>query len=409
VTDVATRAAGPADAPRLSHRQTPRTLLLWAAPALVYLGVRQLGVLVLMMMADRHGTTAARELTAWDGQWFLGIAAGGYRNAPAELVDAHGRRTDETPLAFFPGYPKVVGALADLLGLPYHVAAFTVTLLCGVICSYGIYRIGVLVKGGSRRVGLILVALFAASPMGVVLSMTYSEAMFCACASWVLVFLMRRQWLAAGFLCAIAGLVRITAVALVLAVAVTAVVFLLRDRAARNTERLAATASVLLAPLGLFGFLWWAGARISPGQDVVRQILSWNELQADGWGSSFDGGVSTAQYTVHALATAQSAYDIGTVLVLLAALVLAVVCCTQHRLSLPLLIYGLAVVGMVVGSAGLMNSKARLLIPAFTLLIPVAVGLARRRPSTALLVLAAAALASGWFGAHALLVWEYAI
>src|SRR5690606_37512691 len=272
-------------------RQTPRTLLLWAAPALVYLGVRQLGVLVLMMMADRHGTTAARELTAWDGQWFLGIAAGGYRNAPAELVDAHGRRTDETPLAFFPGYPKVVGALADLLGLPYHVAAFTVTLLCGVICSYGIYRIGTLVKGGSRRVGLILVALFAASPMGVVLSMTYSEALFCACASWVLVFLLRRQWLAAGALCGLAGLVRITAAALVLTVVVSVVIFLVRERDARTGERLAAIGAAVLAPLGLIGFLWWAGARITPGADIVTQILSWNELQAEGWGSAFDGGI----------------------------------------------------------------------------------------------------------------------
>ncbi|MGH3434352.1 MAG: glycosyltransferase family 39 protein, partial [Thermocrispum sp.] len=360
------------------------------------------------LMAGRHETTAGRELTAWDGQWFLGIAAGGYRNAPEWLTDANGERFAETSLAFFPGYPKVVGGLADLIGLRYSSAAFVVTLLCGVVAAYGVYRIGTLVRDGSRRAGLILVALFAASPMAVVLSMTYSEAMFCACASWVLVFLLRRQWLAAGALCGLAGLVRITAVALVLAVLVAAVVFLLRHREARVSERLAAVAAVVLAPLGVLGYLWWAGARISPGQGIVTQIGSWNELQATGWGSSFDGGAATAEYTVKALAEAQSAYDVGTVFVVLAAVVLAVGCCV-NRQEWPLLAYGLGVVGMVAGSAGLMNSKARLLLPAFTLLIPVAVALARRRPATVLLVLGAAALVSGWFGAHSLLVWEYAI
>jgi hypothetical protein len=51
----------------------------------------------------------------------------------------------------------------------------------------------------------------------------------------------------------------------------------------------------------------------------------------------------------------------------------------------------------------------RLLVPAVTLLIPVAAGLARRRPGTVLAVLAVAALASGWFGAYALTDWRYAI
>ena len=412
MTDAATRTSDSADT-GVWHAQrtdgtTGRTLLWWTAPALVYLGVRQLGVLVLSLMASRHEATTTQALTSWDGQWFLGIAAGGYQNAPEQLVDANGQRSDATPLAFFPGYPKLVGALADGFGLPYHSVGFAVTLISGVVAAYGIYRIGTLVKGGSRRVGLILVALFAASPMGVVLSMTYSEALFCACASWVLVFLLRRQWLAAGALCGLAGLVRITAAALVLAVVVSVVIFLVRERDARTGERLAAIGAAVLAPLGLIGFLWWAGARITPGADIVTQILSWNELQAEGWGSAFDGGISTAKYALHALATAGSAYDIGTVFVLLTAAVLAVVCCTQ-RLPWSMLIYGLAVFSMVAGSAGLMNSKARLLVPAFTLLIPVAVALARRRPATAVLVVAAAALASGWFGAHALLGWEDAI
>jgi hypothetical protein len=50
-----------------------------------------------------------------------------------------------------------------------------------------------------------------------------------------------------------------------------------------------------------------------------------------------------------------------------------------------------------------------LLIPAFVLLLPVAIGLARRR--TVLLVLTLTTLAgfSAWFGSYAITVWPYAI
>jgi hypothetical protein len=61
------------------------------------------------------------------------------------------------------------------------------------------------------------------------------------------------------------------------------------------------------------------------------------------------------------------------------------------------------------GSNGLMNAKIRMLLPAFVLLLPPAIGLARRRSGTALAVVAGAALVSGWFGAYALTVWPYAI
>jgi len=408
---AATRAAEPqADlAPRRAGwRPGWRRTLVLAAPALVYLGVRQLGVLILMLMAAQHDETARRALTSWDGEWFLGIAEGGYRDAPQWLTDANGNRTSETPLAFFPGYPKTVGWLSELTGMTYVAAGFVLTLACGVIAAYGVFRIGTLIRGGSRRVGLILVALFAASPMAVVLSMTYSEAMFCAFAAWTLVFLLGRQWLAAGVLCAVAGLVRITAFALVLAIVVAAVVFLARSRGASRAERAAAVGACLLAPVGVLSYLWWAGSRVRPDDGFFAQLGGWSELQRTGWGSWFDGGASTVEFTAKAIGHAEGAYDVGTVAVLLAAVVLAVLCWVK-RLEWPLLAYSIGVLAMDIGSNGLMNSKARLLVPAFTLLIPVAVGLARRRPATAVLVLAAAAVVSGWFGSHALIVWEYAI
>lgn len=98
----------------------------------------------------------------------------------------------------------------------------------------------------------------------------------------------------------------------------------------------------------------------------------------------------------------------ATVLVLIGGVVLLVVGVAQ-RLPWPLLVYGAAVLAMDVGSNGPMNSKARLLLPAFTLLLPVAIGLARRRPGTAWAMLGAATFGSAWFGAYALTGWPYAI
>ena len=50
-----------------------------------------------------------------------------------------------------------------------------------------------------------------------------------------------------------------------------------------------------------------------------------------------------------------------------------------------------------------------LVLPAFTVLLPLALVLARRKTSTVLTVLGLATLFSAWFGANALAVWQYAI
>jgi hypothetical protein len=66
---------------------------------------------------------------------------------------------------------------------------------------------------------------------------------------------------------------------------------------------------------------------------------------------------------------------------------------------------------MGLGSDGVMASKARLLLPAFTLLVPLAIGLARvadRRRGIAAGTLAVLVLYSVWFGAYAVAIWPSA-
>jgi hypothetical protein len=343
---------------------------LWTAPALIYLVVRQVGLFVLQLVVEYqnklHGKadTAVDNLKSWDGEWFLGIATGGYNGVPMRLTDAAGKRTAETPLAFFPGYPALIRWVDGLPGVDAVGAAFAVSLISGLFCTYGLFVLGRAVRGGSTRTGLVLVTLFAASPMAVVLSMTYSEATFCAFAAWALVGVVKKRWILAGVCCAAAGLVRPTAAALIAAVALAALVAVIADR--RD---------------------WRAWVAIRTGD-----LAGWFGVQQRGWGSKFDGGAATWKFAFEHLGNPRSELETGTVWLLILAIVL--VCYAfQRRLEWPLIVYGLGVLVMDIGSNGLMNSKARLLLPAFTLLT----------------VLGLATLFSAWFGANALAVWQYAI
>jgi len=389
----------PSPAPRPTWLGVPwttwRRLLVRLAPCLLYLGIRELGLLALTWMAARDGTTATSALTSWDGEWYLSIASGGYGGVPASLLDAFGHRSAQTPLAFFPGYPALVRGVSLLPGVDVVAAGLTVSLGCGIVGAYGVARLGRRV-GGSPQVGLILVALFAASPMAIVLSMAYSEAMFCALAAWTLVGVLERRWVLAG-LCALgAGLVRPTAAALVVTVIAAAVVTIVRRR-----DGIRPWLGLVLAPAGLLAYLGFVAAH-------TGSATGWFRIQRQGWGSMFDGGVATVRFGLEVLASGRSVLEVVTVVVLLIAILLLALSIRQ-RVAWPLVLYGALVLAMDLGSNGLMNSKARMLLPAFTLLVPPAVALAKRRPRTMIAVLAAIAVASAWFGAYALTGWPYAI
>ncbi len=363
--------------------------------AAVYLVIRVVGFAVLAWYASAHDSSVSEALTKWDGHWFLGIAEHGYQGVPAGLVDAFGRRTDATAYAFFPGYPLLVAVVAWLPGVSAFGAALAVNVVSGVAGAVGLARLGRTVTG-SARTGLLMVVLFAGAPMGVVLSMTYSEALFCALAVWALDGVLERRWLLAGGCTALAGLVRPTAAALVLAVFVAAVVALLRRR-----DGWGPWIAVVLAPLGLLGYLGWVGWRTHDG-------FGWFRLQSTGWSSGFDGGVASWHYLVRQLQHPGALMEVASVLIVLAALGL-VVLSVAVRLPWPVLLYGVGVTVMAVASNGLMPSKPRLLLPAVVLALPIAIGLAQRRGPTQLAVVGGIVLASAGLGAYALVVYPYAV
>lgn len=367
-------------------------------PAALYLAVREIGLFVFDWAAARNHLDTTNALTSWDGEWFLAVAKYGYTNVPAGLTDAFGRRDAFTPLAFFPGYPTMVRWVAGLPGVSLPSAALVLSAASGVACAYALMRIAGALPWITRRrqVGFILVVLFAAAPMSIVLSMAYSEALFCALVAWSLAGLLERRWLLAGLAAAGAGLVRPTAGALVLTVVIAAIVAIARGRDAWRPW-----AGGLLAPVGLVGYLAFVA-------DRTGDLGGWFAVQATGWNSQFDGGIATVRFGLSVLATGRSVLEVTTIAILIVAVALVVIA-IRLRIGWPLITYGALVLAMDLGSNGLMNSKARLLLPAFTLLIPVAIGLSRRTRGTMITVLIGVVIASSWFGAYVLTGWQYAI
>ena len=135
---------------------------------------------------------------------------------------------------------------------------------------------------------------------------------------------------------------------------------------------------------------------------------AWFTAQHTGWNSHIDFGLDTARFIYRMATTAPDLYEVVTAAVIIAAVALAVASIRQHQPTI-LIAYGLAALAEVLASAGVMNSKIRLLIPAFTILLPAAAWLARQPRAHARWALAVLAVAGSWLGAYALTIWTHAI
>src|SRR4051812_41821894 len=185
-------------------------------------------------------------LGKWDGRWFVDVARHGYDTT---LTRRSGGALVNTNVVFFPAYPYAIKAVA-VTGLSELWAGLVVSWLAGLAAAWGIFALGALVY--DRRVGVALAVLWGVLPHAIVESMVYSEALFTALSAWTLYALLRRQWLAAGALCLLAGATRAAGgvvVAIVMAAAVIAL--------GRRRDRAPPAAPPVLAPPRPAGPLPW--------------------------------------------------------------------------------------------------------------------------------------------------------
>ncbi|MFJ3233476.1 hypothetical protein [Streptomyces sp. NPDC086787] len=368
----------------------PRVLrgLRLAAPALgAFLAVRLSGLLFLVLWAHRrHHGVWAMIATEWDSRWYLGIAAHGYTHELGTLYDANN-------LAFFPLYPMLVRAVAVVTPGSRASTGLGVAVVASLLAAWGVFAVGERLHG--RRVGILLTTLWAAFPVGLVEWMTYTESLFCALTAWTLHALLGRHWVWAGVGACLAGLTRPTGIAVAAAVTVAALLSLRRGFSLR------ALAGALLAPLGWCAYITWVGLRLRrwDGYFAVQRL----------WHNELDGGHETLR-RLRELFGQQSRPELFLVMVTLTMLSAAVLFAVsaRDRQPLPLLVFTGVLLTIVVASGGVYFPRARFLLPAFPLLLPIALHLSRASLRQRALILTAAVAGSAYWGAYMLLVWPSA-
>ncbi|MCZ4516100.1 glycosyltransferase family 39 protein [Streptomyces sp. ActVer] len=370
----------------------PRAGPAWrrAAPALLgYAAVRALGMVTLAVWSAARDKSPHQLLSArWDSLWYTRVAELGYGyEVRLPNGDVHSN------LAFFPLLPWLERAFAAVTPLSYADAGLLVSALASLAAAWGIFAVADHVYG--PRAGICAVLLWAVLPVGIVQSMAYSESLFTALAAWSLYAVLTGRWLTAGLLASLAGLTRPVGAAVVAAVWVAAIASFVRERsvpARTGAPRWRRALAMLIAPLGAAGYVLWVGRHTGKGP------LGYLDVQA-GWRNGFDGGYAFARFVGDKFTSFPSALAGLALIIGVGLLVWLYVICVRQRQPLPLLVYAGVVTLLALCASSYFGSKPRLLLPAFPLLLPPALALARLRTSRSAWVLGGVAVASAAYGA----------
>ncbi|MEU6761362.1 glycosyltransferase family 39 protein [Streptomyces sp. NPDC046853] len=378
--------------PPRGARGTPgRSALRHASPALLaYAAVRLLGVLVFAVWARREHRDVWHLLAeSWDCDWYLKIADEGYAHTLGTQIDANN-------LAFFPLHPLLIRAGSVIAPEPRGAVGLAVAVACSFLAAWGIFAVGDHLYG--RRAGVLLAALWGSLPVALVQWMGYTESLFTALTAWALYAVLTGRWIWAGALAALAGLTRPTGVALAAAVSLTALLTLWRRGRDGRGFPVRVVVGALLAPLGWLSYVAWVGFRLGrwDGYFAVQKL----------WRNEWDGGVGTLRTVLDLLSVERPQLFLMMVTATLLGSLALFVLSAADRQPLPLLLFTGLLLLIVLGSKGVYFPRARFLLPAFPLLLPLAAALARARTHVTVTVLLAAALTSAAFGGHMLLAWN---
>jgi hypothetical protein len=387
---VVPRQRGLPGPPPSTHRTAVDVTARAAWPAIAcYAALRTFSVVVLWLFAAEQNRSLLSLLVRYDAVHYAGIVARGYDHVIPLKPDGSLAITN---LAFFPLFPGLAALADHLLPGGPGSAGIAVSWLAGLAAAWGLFAVGTYLR--NRRTGVVLAALWAVLPHALVQSMGYTETLFTALAAWSLFALLRRHWLTAGVLCVLAGLTRPTGAALVLVVGLAALLAVIRRQDGWRPWVAGA-----LAPMGLLSYVAWVGHRLGRADGYFH-------VQRDAWKMSYDTGAYTVQ-TVQAMLTKPAALAMyATTLILLTGITLLVLA-VLDEIPWPLAVYAALIVAMAFFGDGYYHAKARLLMPAFPLLLPIAYALGSDRRRNAVVILASLALISAGYGVYLALGWTY--
>ncbi|HWF36468.1 MAG TPA: hypothetical protein VG295_13910 [Solirubrobacteraceae bacterium] len=233
-------------------------------PFTVYVSSRVIYLLLAVVVSLGQHWSVKRELSNWDGVWYRRLTGLGY---PDHVLHV------QSTLGFFPLYPTLMWLVQHALICSIFLAGVLISGVGGFVATVLVQRLteGWWGEEASRRAVLF----FCFFPGSVVFSMVYSEGVLLPLVAGCLLALERRRWLLAGVLAAFATAVGPTAVPIILACAVAALIEI-RKHGWRTGRR--ALIAPFLAPVGIaaFGlFLWvWTG---SPLASYYAQHHQWGE------------------------------------------------------------------------------------------------------------------------------------
>lgn len=149
-------------------------------------------------------------LVRFDALWYLAIAADGYPTTPGV----------PQAVAFLPGYPAVVAAVAALLGGRLVLAALLVSFAATVASVVGLQRLAELVVATDATVDRIAVrrsttVMALVFPTAFFLLAPYAESLLLAASVWAIVHATRGRALTSAALAAVATVTRPVGVLLV--------------------------------------------------------------------------------------------------------------------------------------------------------------------------------------------------
>ncbi|HZD98504.1 MAG TPA: glycosyltransferase family 39 protein, partial [Micromonosporaceae bacterium] len=253
---------------RLGYAKTVAGVLI------AYAALRGLCMAIVLSWGYHLGIAPAHLFVRFDMSWYIDIAAHGYDKVLTYGPDGVPHTTN---LAFFPLYPGMIRAVAEISPLSYVWAGLVVAWISALAAAWGLFAVGSRLY--NRRVGILLAVLWAVLPYAIDETLGLTESLFTALAAWCFYALLKRRWLTAGVLCMISGLSRPTAVALMAAVGVAALIALLR----REKPWWRPIVATVISPLGWLAYLVWVARRI-------HRTNGWFYIQEKAWLSSFDGG-----------------------------------------------------------------------------------------------------------------------
>ena len=321
----------------------------------------------------------ARAFAPWDGTYYRSIAEHGY---PAFIPDA--AREDLASAAFFPLYPLLVRGVTEITGTHTVGTAVALNLLLGAIAV-------LLVHAAAREVlpeetAFRAAVLFAVLPGGAVFTLVLSDPLLVVLCAAGLLFLARKQWLAAGLAGAAATATRPNGVGLVVAAAVAAWLAIREDSDRR------ALVAPLLAPLGMVGYWVYLGAHTGVWN-------AWFVIQDRFWHQSLDFGIEFAYIVKNPI---ELLGDGSYVVVELGfPFLLLVAWCIRRGARIPLVpaaFTGTLVAQMVLFSG--VGPRPRFLLIAFPLTWPIAQRVRGRWLAALIAVLAVGQLVLAWSFSH---------